>query len=198
VFDAFPRTGLPRAFRSYDDWIATVDGLVRSGAIDDPSFLWWDARLQPRFGTVEVRIMDAQTTLADVAGLAALVQSLARLELARPEDPDERPAPVELVQENRFLAARDGMRALLIDAATGERVPALAQLEQTVAACGPHASRLGCERELAALRARRGAGGATRQLAHARGGNLQRVTAHLASAYFKAMPRRRRAAVQPA
>ena len=53
--------------------------MVRGGAIPDPSFLWWDARLQPRFGTVEVRVMDAQTRVEDTAALVALVQSLVRL-----------------------------------------------------------------------------------------------------------------------
>jgi carboxylate-amine ligase len=188
VFDAFPRTGLPRAFRDYDDWIGTVDGLVGSGAIEDPSYLWWDVRLQPRFGTVEVRIMDAQTTLADVAGLVALVQSLARLELARPDEPGEALPAVELVQENRFLAARDGMRALMIDGG-GDRVPAIEQFERTFAACRPHAEQLGCERELEVLHARAGSGGAARQLVHGRDGDLTQVTANLARAYFA--PRRR-------
>ena len=55
LFDAFPRSGLPRGFRDYADWVATVERLLRSGAIPDPSFLWWDVRLQPRYGTVEVR-----------------------------------------------------------------------------------------------------------------------------------------------
>ena len=67
LFDAFPRTGVPRSFHGYSDWVRTVDALLRSGAIADPSLLWWDARLQPRLGTVEVRIMDAQTTVEDAA-----------------------------------------------------------------------------------------------------------------------------------
>jgi YbdK family carboxylate-amine ligase len=63
LFQAFPRTGLPRRFEGYADWARTVDLLLRSGAIPEPTFLWWDVRPQPRFGTVEVRIMDAQPRL---------------------------------------------------------------------------------------------------------------------------------------
>ena len=81
LFQGFPRTGIPRRFDSYADWVETVDLLVRSGAIPEPTFLWWDIRPQPRLGTVEIRIMDAQPRLAATAALAALVQALARLEL---------------------------------------------------------------------------------------------------------------------
>jgi carboxylate-amine ligase len=183
VFDAFPRSGVPRAFDDYGDWVASVDALLRSGAIAGPSLLWWDARLQPRHGTVEVRIMDGQTTLGDVAALVALVQSLARLELARPDDPEAEPPAVELIEENRFLAARDGMQAHLIDRASGARIPAIAQLERTLAACHGHAERLGCAAELAAARALATQPGASRQLARARDGDLRRVTAGLARAY---------------
>ena len=72
--------GIPRAFLDYDDYVSTIDLLLRCEAFPEPTFLWWDARLQPRFGTIEVRIMDAQTTVADSAALTALVQCLVRLE----------------------------------------------------------------------------------------------------------------------
>ena len=78
LFQAFPRVGIPRAFADYAEYVETVDVLIRCDAVPEPTFLWWDVRPQPRFGTVEVRIMDAQTTLADTAALAALVQSIVR------------------------------------------------------------------------------------------------------------------------
>jgi glutamate---cysteine ligase / carboxylate-amine ligase len=184
LFDAFPRSGLPRSFRGYADWVATVERLLRTGAIADPSFLWWDVRLQPRYGTVEVRIMDGQSTVEDVAAVAALVQALASVELARREDPGSQPRTAELIEENRFLAARDGMAALLIDVRSGERVPAIERLERILRACRRHARRLRCERELASVRRLVARNGAARQLAHAgRDGDLRRVTAGLANAY---------------
>jgi glutamate---cysteine ligase / carboxylate-amine ligase len=185
LFDAFPRSGLPRSFRDYDDWAETVQRLLCTGAISDPSFLWWDVRLQPRYGTVEVRIMDGQSTLEDVAGVVALVQALASVELERRDDPQPEPRTSELIEESRFLAARDGMAALLIDARSGERVPAIEQLERILDACRRHARRLFSERELEFVQRLMGHNGAVRQLAHAgRDGDLRRVTAELADAYF--------------
>jgi carboxylate-amine ligase len=188
VFDAFPRTGVARAFRDYADWVGRVDALLRSGAIADPSLLWWDARLQPRYGTVEVRIMDAQTTVADVGAVAALVQSLALRELERPDDPEDGPSATELIEENRFLAARDGMQALLIDGASGRRIAAVDQLDDVLAACGPWAEVLGCGRELDAVRRLGVANGASCQVAHARAADLRAVTAGLARAYAAGLP----------
>ena len=135
LFDAFPRSGLPRRFGGYADWVATVERLLRAGAISDPSFLWWDARLQPRYGTVEIRIMDGQSSVEDVAALAALVQALASLELERREDPGTEPRTDELIEENRFLAARDGIAARLIDERTGRRLPVIERLERLLDAC---------------------------------------------------------------
>jgi glutamate---cysteine ligase / carboxylate-amine ligase len=181
LFDAFPRTGLPRSFSCYGDWVASVERLLGSGAIADPSFLWWDARLQPRYGTVEVRIMDGQTTLEEVGALAALVQALASVELDRR---DGSSAPVELIEENRFLAARDGMQARLIEPRQGRRVPAIELLGRIRAACVRHARRLRSERELASICRLVERNGAARQLAHADGdADLRRVTARLADAY---------------
>ena len=81
LFQSFPRVGIPRLFSSYADWFRSVNLLISSEALPDTSYLWWDVRLQPGLGTVEVRIMDAQTSVAETAALAAFVQCLVRLEL---------------------------------------------------------------------------------------------------------------------
>jgi glutamate---cysteine ligase / carboxylate-amine ligase len=151
LFQAFPRVGIPRAFASYDDYVEAVDMLVRCDAITDPTFLWWDVRPQPRFGTVEVRIMDAQITSAETAALAALVQSIARLELEEGYHVEAQADRPEVLDENRFIAARDGMGARLIDAVAEERVPARQLLERLMDAARPHAVDLGCANVLDAL-----------------------------------------------
>ena len=132
--------------------------------------------------------MDAQTTVADVAALAAVVQSLALLELERPDSPGDGPATNELIDENRFLAARDGMQALLIDVASGGRIAAVDQLDDVLAACRPWAAMLGCERELKQVRRLGGANGASRQVAQAHGGDLRDVVSRVARAYPAVVP----------
>jgi carboxylate-amine ligase len=81
LFQAFPRVGIPRAFASYAEWAHAVDLLVRCNALPDHTHLWWDVRLNPALGTVEIRVMDAQTQTTDSASLIALVQCLVRLEV---------------------------------------------------------------------------------------------------------------------
>jgi glutamate---cysteine ligase / carboxylate-amine ligase len=167
IFQAFPRAGPPRFFADYGDYTDAVDALIAPGAIPDPSFLWWDVRLQPALGTVEVRVMDAQSTVREVAPLVALVQSLARLELEG-EAPSAVPGP-EVLAENRFLAARDGMHARLIDPTGRSLVPVRETLEALLADCRPHAAALGCAQALDRVPWLAAAGGADRQRALAAG-----------------------------
>jgi glutamate---cysteine ligase / carboxylate-amine ligase len=163
LFQAFPRTGVPRSFDSYADWAATVDVLVSSGAIPEPTFLWWDIRPQPSLGTVEVRIMDSQPGLRATAALCALVQALARLELEQGFASAPSLVAHEVLSENRFLAARDGAGAALIDPANAVRVPLRALLADVLAAVRPHAARLGAAEELAGVDVLAQAPEATRQ-----------------------------------
>ena len=141
IFQGFPRTGTARHFSCYADYVDAVDALVASGAIPNPSFLWWDVRLQPALGTVEVRVMDAQCTIAESAALVALVKALARLELERERDED--PIAPEVLAENRFLAARDGLDSHLIDPVRRRLVPTRALIGSLLARCRARADAAG-------------------------------------------------------
>lgn len=165
LFQAFPRVGIPRRFNDYAHYVEAVELLVRCGAVPDPSFLWWDVRPKPDLGTIEIRIMDAQTRMEDSTALAALVQSLVRAEAAAPPRSLAPGDNAEVLVENRFLAARDGIDAQLIDTTAETRRPARELLEETTEFCSEAARELGCEVELASTATLSDAAGAERQRA---------------------------------
>jgi carboxylate-amine ligase len=148
LFQAFPRVGIPRRFGSYAEWVRTVDLLVRCEAFPDPTYLWWDVRIQPRIGTIEIRIMDAQADLVRTGALVALVQCLTRLELHDGWAERASNAPQEVWDENRFLAARDGGSVELIAATLGTRVPLPDRVADLLDHLRPHAAALHCVEEL--------------------------------------------------
>jgi carboxylate-amine ligase len=188
VFGMFPRTGIPRRFSSYGDWVETVDALLRCGAFPEPTFLWWDIRPQPKLGTVEIRVMDAQSRMEATAALVALVQAVARLELEEGFAPTVLVGADEVLAENRFLAARDGIEAELLDAAAGRAGPARDALATLLDAARPHADALGCRDELELVWRLAAEPGFGRQLdiAAGEGGSLPRMLAQLARGFSPA------------
>lgn len=148
LFQAFPRVGIPRPFHHYDEYVNAIDQLIRCEAFPDPTFLWWDVRLQPRIGTVEIRIMDAQSTTTATRALVAFVQSLVRLEAEEGWADQRLVHSPEALDENRFLAARDGTGVALLDLSLGGRVSLRERVVEMVEACRPHAQDLGCEADL--------------------------------------------------
>jgi carboxylate-amine ligase len=184
IFQAFPRVGVPRAFQSYEDYVQTVDRLLRCGAFLEPTFLWWDVRPQPRFGTVEVRIMDVQTTAAATHALVALIQSIASLELEEGYHIDPLAGNTEVLIENRFAASRDGMEAMLIDPVSEQRVPARTAAARLIAAARPHAESLGCAAALESVAELAREDGAARQRRiFERRGSLSELVAELADEF---------------
>ena len=166
LFQAFPRTGIPRRYSSYSDWVETVDLQLRAGAIPEPTFLWWDVRPQPRLGTVEVRVMDAQSRIRETASLVALTQSIARLELEEGYASGAIISSDEVLAENHFLAARDGVDARLIDPTTESLRPLNEQVIELLEALHHHAAELGCLEHLERVATLAAAPGAARLRAH--------------------------------
>jgi glutamate---cysteine ligase / carboxylate-amine ligase len=160
--------------------------LLRADAFPEPTFLWWDVRLQPRFGTVEVRVADAQTRVAEAAVIAAFVQALVRMEATEGYAADRLVDSQEVLEENRFLAARDGMDARLVDVRAEERVAARDQLAEVLAAVASHADDLGCRTELAELPALAASTGAARQRLIFEERGWEGLVASLGSAFLDA------------
>jgi glutamate---cysteine ligase / carboxylate-amine ligase len=151
VFAAFPRSGPPPRFKDYADYAEVVGQLEKTGCIADYTHIWWDIRLHPRLGTVEIRICDAVTRVEDAVALAAFCQALVKHYCERYERGDEIPSYHRiLTTENKWLAARYGLEAPVMDLATGRRNRvAVAQLvRRTLREIEPHARELGSEREL--------------------------------------------------
>jgi len=155
VFAAFPRSGPPPRFRDYADYAEVVGQLERTGCIADYTHIWWDIRLHPRLGTVEIRICDAVTRLEDAVAIAAFCQALVKLYSEQYDS--GRPIPSYhriLTSENKWLAARYGLEAPVMDLATGRRnrTPLAQLIRRTLRDLEPHARELGSERELEGIR----------------------------------------------
>jgi glutamate---cysteine ligase / carboxylate-amine ligase len=151
VFAAFPRSGPPPRFKDYADYAAVVGQLERTGCIADYTHIWWDIRLHPRLGTIEIRICDATTRLDDVVALTAYCQALVKhyceVYEARRAIPSYHRI---LTTENKWLAARYGLEAPVMDLATGRRnrVPVAQLIRRTLKEIEPHARELGADGEL--------------------------------------------------
>jgi carboxylate-amine ligase len=151
IFSAFPRSGVPPRFDSYEEFAAVIGQLERTGCIADYTHIWWDIRPHPRFGTIELRICDAVTRVEDATALAAFFQALVKMYCEDYDAGREIPSHHRiLVTENKWLAARYGLQAPVMDLVTGRRnrVPATHVVRRTLRELEPHARELGSDREL--------------------------------------------------
>src|ERR671914_107381 len=104
VFAAFPRSGPPPRFQNYSEYAEGVGQLEKTGCIADYTHIWWDIRLHPRLGTVEIRICDAVTQLDDAVAIAAYCQGLVKLYSERHGREEEIPSSHRiLTAENKWL-----------------------------------------------------------------------------------------------
>ena len=108
VIRAYPGRGIPPVLRSWDDYLEALDAVRAGGGPADHTMVWWDARPQPRLGTVELREVDSQTDLESAAAIAALARAVVRRAV---EDPIREPAPEQALHWSSFRAARDGLDA---------------------------------------------------------------------------------------
>jgi glutamate---cysteine ligase / carboxylate-amine ligase len=143
---SFPRCGIPDAFGSWGAFREYVEFLLATNSIVEYTQVWWSVRPHFAFGTVEVRICDAQPTAEESEALATLIVACV-LQAARDHDealPFADPAP-RLVEENFWRAIRHGLDGRLIDLDTAQEFPAAAALDRLLAWTAPVRAQLGVE-----------------------------------------------------
>ena len=152
IFRAFPRVGIPPRYDDFADWQRRIEFMVASKAIVDYTYLWYDVRPHPNFGTVEVRVMDSQTRLEHTLALAALVQAMVK-ELAEHFESGQQLSryPYEMLDENKWLAARHGLGGELVDLPSRQRVRTSDLARRLVDRLRGHAEDLGSAGELAGI-----------------------------------------------
>ncbi len=185
IFRAFPRVGIPPAYKDWEDYERRIEFMVAAKVIEDYTYLWHDVRPHPKFGTVEVRVMDSQTHLEHSLGLAALVQALIR-ELAEHFDSGKRLAryPFEMLDENKWLAARHGLAGELVDLPHSTRVPTRELARRLIERMRDHCQDLGSLAELEAVEdlLERGNGAARQVVVYEANHDLREVVAEIVAA----------------
>src|SRR4051812_46946710 len=149
IFRAFPRVGIPPYYDGWDDYERRIEFMVGAGVMEDYTWLWYDVRPHPNFGTVEIRAMDGQTHVEHTLALAALIQAMVK-ELSEHFEAGKRLAdfPYEMLDENKWLASRHGLEGELVDLPKKTTVPARALAKRLYDRLREHAQDLGAEGEL--------------------------------------------------
>ena len=185
IFRAFPRVGIPPTYDGWEDYERRIEFMITAKVIEDYTYLWHDVRPHPNFGTVEVRVMDSQTHIEHSLGLAALVQALVR-ELAEHYEEGGQLSryPFEMLDENRWLAARHGLDGELVDLPSSDRIATRVLARRLIDRMRDYCADLGSESELQAVEdlVSRGNGAARQVVVYEANHDLREVMAEIVAA----------------
>jgi carboxylate-amine ligase len=184
ISETLPRQGVPPGLSGVEELASALRWGARSRAFPEARLWWWELRLHPLLGTVEVRVPDQQTTVGETAAIAALAHALVAWLAARHDEGEELPChPSWQIEENRWSACRHGLGGTLADLDTGEPRPARKRLRALLDELEPIATGLGCRPELDDARALTEANGAERQREAAEGADPLKIARWLVSRF---------------
>jgi len=179
--DAFPRSGVPPSFSTWDELIRFIDWGRTGGLFPDPTHFWWELRPHLVHGTIEIRVADTQTQVADATAIVAVVHSLVAFLADRYDADASMPVhPTHWIDENAWRAHRYGVRGWFVDRDTGRQEPARERISKLLAHLQPYARELGSREELEAARVLLAGNGADRQRYVCRREGLRGLVAWLA------------------
>ncbi len=185
IFRAFPRVGIPPTYEGWADYERRIEFMINCKVIEDYTYLWHDVRPHPNFGTVEIRVMDSQTHIEHTLGIAALIQGLVK-ELCEHFEAGRQLSryPHEMLDENKWLAARHGLEGELVDLPDSTRVQTRALAQRLLDRMREHCQDLGSDGDLDAIEdlLERGNGAARQVVVYEANHDLHEVMAEIVTA----------------
>jgi glutamate---cysteine ligase / carboxylate-amine ligase len=185
IFRAFPRVGIPPEYRDWEDYDRQISFMVDAGVMADYTYLWYDVRPHPKFGTVEIRVCDAQTRVEHTVALAALIHAMVHELAAGFEAGAELPhLSWQILDENKWLAARHGLAGQLVDLPSGAKIGARELAGRLLARLREHAEQLGSAGDLAGIEdlIERGSGAERQVVVYEANHDLREVMAEIVEA----------------
>jgi glutamate---cysteine ligase / carboxylate-amine ligase len=183
--ELLPRQGVPPAIETWAAYAETFRWGSVSGAFPGARTWWWELRLHPGFGTLEFRVPDAQSSVADAAAIVAVVQGLVAWLGERHDAGEDLPVhPSWRIEENRWSACRDGLEGHMADLHTGGLDRTRVRLEELLTALDPFGGRFHSQQSLAHARDMTQANGAIVQRRVAKRGGTPAVARWLANQFL--------------
>ncbi len=132
IFEELPNAGLPYAFDTWEEYAHFVEASIRTRSIDSFRDIWWDVRPHPGYGTIEIRICDAMSSLPEILSVMAFALALT-IYLEQPETS----TPVDtipdwVIAQNKWRATRYGLEAELIEPGSMEVIPLRESLQKWI------------------------------------------------------------------
>jgi carboxylate-amine ligase len=189
ISGALPRQGVPPAYESWSELGADLRWGARSGRLSSPREWWWELRLHPQLGTLEVRVPDAQSRVVDAAAIVATVCALV-LWLAEQHDAGQLPppAPSWRIAENRWSAARHGVDGQLADLRTGVPASTRDRLHHLLDAISAKSAAAGADAYLPHAHVLAERNGASRHREIAASDGPKALVEHLANLFAEPLP----------
>ncbi|MCW2961144.1 MAG: Enzymatic protein of unknown function [Thermoleophilia bacterium] len=178
----YPRTGIPPVFGSFEEYERLIDLLKLGNTVRDFTHTWWFIRPHPRYGTIELRICDAQTDVRRSAALAAMTQGLVAWTSDQLDAGEDLRDPRPICEENLWSAAKDGCDAVFVDSTAGNAMRASAAINELLETLTPYLIEFKSIRYLPMLRTMITSSGAAQQLEVHRDRSTRDVVHRLAEA----------------
>jgi len=185
IFRAFPRVGIPPEYKDWEDYNRQISFMVDSRVMADYTYLWYDVRPHSKFGTVEIRVCDAQTRVEHTLGLAALIQAMVHELCVGFEEGAALPHyTFQILDENKWLAARHGLGGELVDLPSGDRIATKDLARRLLNRLREHAEQLGGAGDLACIEdlLERGCGAERQVVVYEANHDLREVMAEIVEA----------------